>query len=302
MMSLALFTVAQEAVASAGVPAQGIMGMSEAMAPQSAASDGIGTIMPQSMRQAVPDTPAVPMRKGGTVVSRSQSGNMTDDEYEKFMSDLSSSSLFNKGMSDKDAFNRAMSLLEEDLSGYSSGGSTGQRIEERRMKNGKIGLFQGNTFLGTKQDRDGNGESLADQIGFGGDGNIMDSIKEALGFAEGGVIKAQNGLPLGLRQSNPGNMTSRMSKPDDAQDIQGGDGGESAGGEKVQPRLFAYPSLEELTVFDSDDLDTDCCFILHSGDLEPSETLFVWIGEGFADEMGIDEDDEDESVVERNVT
>ena len=47
-------TVAEEAVAAAGVPQQGIAGMSEAMAPQSAASGGIGTIMPQSMRQAVP--------------------------------------------------------------------------------------------------------------------------------------------------------------------------------------------------------------------------------------------------------
>jgi len=47
-------TVAEEAVAAAGVPMQGIAGMSEAMAPQSAASGGIGTIMPQSMRQAAP--------------------------------------------------------------------------------------------------------------------------------------------------------------------------------------------------------------------------------------------------------
>ena len=60
-------TVAQEAVAAAGVPMQGIAGMSEAMAPQSAASEGIGTIMPTSMRQASPDTPAMPMQEGGLV-------------------------------------------------------------------------------------------------------------------------------------------------------------------------------------------------------------------------------------------
>lgn len=60
-------TVAQEALAAAGVPQAGIAGMSEAMAPQSAASDGIGTIMPQSMRQAVPETPAMPMNEGGLV-------------------------------------------------------------------------------------------------------------------------------------------------------------------------------------------------------------------------------------------
>ena len=42
-------TVAEEAVAAAGVPMQGIAGMSEAMAPQSAVSEGIGTIMPLSL-------------------------------------------------------------------------------------------------------------------------------------------------------------------------------------------------------------------------------------------------------------
>ena len=68
-------TVAEEAVAAAGVPQSGIMGMSEAMAPQSAASEGIGTVMPQSMRQAVPqqmpaptDQP-VPMAEGGLINS-----------------------------------------------------------------------------------------------------------------------------------------------------------------------------------------------------------------------------------------
>ena len=58
------------------MPMQGIAGMSEAMAPQSAASDGIGSIMPQSMRQAVPqqmpaptDQP-VPMAEGGVVYAQ----------------------------------------------------------------------------------------------------------------------------------------------------------------------------------------------------------------------------------------
>lgn len=64
-------TVAQEAIAASGVPVGGIAGMSEAMAPQSAASEGIGTIMPQAMRpQApmaapVPDDVAMGMRSGG---------------------------------------------------------------------------------------------------------------------------------------------------------------------------------------------------------------------------------------------
>ena len=42
-------TVAEEVVASAGVPQTGMMGMSEAMAPQSAVSDGVGTNAPMKM-------------------------------------------------------------------------------------------------------------------------------------------------------------------------------------------------------------------------------------------------------------
>ena len=43
-------TVAEEAVASAGVPQQGMMGMAEAMAPASVESGGIGSMMPQTMK------------------------------------------------------------------------------------------------------------------------------------------------------------------------------------------------------------------------------------------------------------
>ena len=69
-------TVAQEAVAAAGVPMQGIAGMSEAMAPQSASSEGIGSIMPQSMRQAVPQQMSAPteqpiqMAEGGVIYAQ----------------------------------------------------------------------------------------------------------------------------------------------------------------------------------------------------------------------------------------
>tara|TARA_R110002020_G_scaffold216328_1_gene423828 strand:- start:1913 stop:4087 length:2175 start_codon:yes stop_codon:yes gene_type:complete len=148
-------TVAQEAVASAGVPVQGIMGMSEAMAPKAAMADGgIGSVMSQPMKSQMP----IQMRSGG---------------------------------------------LMQSVPAFKSGGST--RITERRMKNGKIGLFRGNTFLGTKDESGGIG-TLAEKIGFGSKRNVLDSIKEALGFEEGGVIKAQNGLPLGLRQRNPGNI------------------------------------------------------------------------------------------------
>ena len=64
-------TVAEEAVAAAGVPKSGIMGMSEAMAPQAAVAEGgIGSIMPQSMRpqtMPAPTDDAIPMAEGGVI-------------------------------------------------------------------------------------------------------------------------------------------------------------------------------------------------------------------------------------------
>ena len=98
----------------------------------------------------------------------------------------------------------AMPMAEGGIMSMSAGGSSRFKIEERRMPNGKIGLFRGNTFLGTKNE--GDDTSLAEKIGFGADRDIIGSIRDALGFEEGGVIKAQNGLPLGLRQRNPGNI------------------------------------------------------------------------------------------------
>ena len=86
-------TVAEEAVAAAGVPMQGIAGMSEAMAPQSAVSEGIGTIMPQAMRQApnapVPDDVAMGMRSGGLMsYGEELSSRMSDDKIDPFLDEV----------------------------------------------------------------------------------------------------------------------------------------------------------------------------------------------------------------------
>ena len=62
-------TVAEEVVASAGVPQSGMMGMSEAMAPASVDSGGIGAMMPQNMKS------------GGVI--RAQSG-LPEDQFEDF--------------------------------------------------------------------------------------------------------------------------------------------------------------------------------------------------------------------------
>ena len=64
-------TVAEEAIAAAGVPQSGVRGMSEAMAPQAAVAEGgIGSIMPQSMRpqtMPAPTDDAIPMGEGGVI-------------------------------------------------------------------------------------------------------------------------------------------------------------------------------------------------------------------------------------------
>ena len=62
-------TVAEEVVAAAGVPQSGMMGMSEAMAPASVDSGGIGAMMPQNMKS------------GGVI--RAQSG-LPEDQFEDF--------------------------------------------------------------------------------------------------------------------------------------------------------------------------------------------------------------------------
>lgn len=86
-------TVAEEAVAAAGVPMQGIAGMSEAMAPQSAASSGIGTMMPEAMRQSAsmpsPEEEAMAMRSGGLLsYGEELSQRMSQDRIDPFLDEV----------------------------------------------------------------------------------------------------------------------------------------------------------------------------------------------------------------------
>jgi len=116
---------------------QGIAGMSEAMAPQSAASGGIGSIMPQSMRQSAPEAPAIPMQEGG--------------------------------------------LIESLFKGRDSMSDATQRPDIRRHKDGRLAMYKPGTniFLGFAKEEE---------------------------MYDGGLIRAQDGLPRGLRLRNPGNI------------------------------------------------------------------------------------------------
>ena len=176
-------TVAEEAVAAAGVPMQGIAGMSEAMAPQSAVSEGIGTIMPQSMRQAAPPSAPAPedmamgMAEGGPLSITTRSGDMTDQEH----AIMEAKRKATDGMGVEDSMSAAMSGLDSSIAAR-------KRFDEM------------NKILASGGHNDYSGQAKIDFI------SEYKKLKQDNSFASGGVVKAQNGLPLGLRQRNPGNI------------------------------------------------------------------------------------------------
>ena len=88
-------TVAEEAIAAAGVPQSGVRGMSEAMAPQAAVAEGgIGSVMPQSMRpqtMPAPTDDAIPMRSGGLAqFGQELSQKVSSDTVEPFLDEVES--------------------------------------------------------------------------------------------------------------------------------------------------------------------------------------------------------------------
>ncbi len=188
-------TVAEEAVASAGVPQSGMMGMSEAMAPQSAASEGIGTIMPQAMRpQAppaapVPDDIAMGMRSGGLMsYGEELSSRMSDDKIDPFLDEVEQMADSRFGLSSNAGITGDLGQLP------------GARIPEKTP------------FLGRPMPEPAY-PIMPHPVKGGPIGRIMPYPMQSSQFRgpvqkydEGGVVKAQNGLPLGLRQRNPGNI------------------------------------------------------------------------------------------------
>ena len=185
-------TVAEEAVAAAGVPMQGIAGMSEAMAPQSAVSEGIGTVMPQAMRpQApmaapVPDDIAMGMRSGGLMsYGQELSSRMSDDKIDPFLDEVEQMASTRFGIDSIP--NREVPLHHDRID---------KSFTNEDFPTPNFEPFQ--TVLG---DRGGKGfPRTAVQP------RATPYSQSLFGFADGGLIKAQNGLPLGLRQRNPGNI------------------------------------------------------------------------------------------------
>ena len=197
-------TVAQDAVASAGVPQEGMMGMSEAMAPASAESEGIGSMMPKSMRN-------------GGEVDRYADGGLIEGIAESVgqNSEMLQQVSQNMGKMNTSPFPQPSVQLPPQQPSVSPINSTfrpplgGQVTDMRRPLNG----FGGSPFNrggqplgfggkgGQRAGRDTYGRPSEFDSTFKGLGSFADifnkvpAAEESKAMAEGGVIRAADGLP-----------------------------------------------------------------------------------------------------------
>lgn len=185
-------TVAQEAIASAGVPQEGMMGMPEAMAPQSAVSEGVGTSAPMNMAS------------GGLMQFGNEIRESMGQEIDPYLDGVQQEAeqKFNIDLDNQTGLMqmpgpRIPMLPQPFYSGHRGPGSPGtmQYIDAQRPLPPQERLT----------------------LGIGGKGAIRPAVMPRGGtgvpfgrqdrrFAEGGVVKAANGLSLADRNMNPGNI------------------------------------------------------------------------------------------------
>ena len=220
-------TVAEEAIASAGVPQGGLADMSQALAPKSASalSTGVGTSMPMAMQS------------GGFLKTPDE----IDEELDMF-TDPDSMDFSRMSLEEMAEFAKKMKGLQPTK--MASGGLTefgneirqslGQQIEpyleqienEAESKfNIDLDMNQPDNIvqlpgprIPTYVDRGGVQrpnpiDRNRTQIGIGGKGMIRPSVTDMAypsrlirRYAEGGPVYMQEGGTLGLRQNNPGNI------------------------------------------------------------------------------------------------
>ena len=196
-------TVAEEAVASAGVPQQGMMGMSEAMAPASMESGGIGSMMPKTM-------------KNGGEVDRYADGGL----IEGIADSVSQNAEALQGI--QEATMQNSKLLQGQQTAIAEPQPAMPRpmpIQQPMPSTMPIRRpFPGFGGKGAPIAR----PAVIDRPYFGGlrrgfGGNLRGNITAGIGsfgrsmiqpqaMAEGGVIRAQSGLSLADRNMNPGNI------------------------------------------------------------------------------------------------
>lgn len=229
-------TVAEEAIAAAGVPQSGIAGMSEAMAPKSTmVQNAVGSAMPEAMRSGG-------LVQFGNDIKRRLDNQEVDpflDEVEdmaesRFNVDFSGPPNFGMGGARPPGFpskggpptvrpaiaRPAIGRLPDDLeqqfvkTAFNSPtqGGIGSLTVPTRMKDG--GLVDA---LFSKTDHGKKLSSNQFEVRKGKDGRRMVYKKGTNIFVgtadkvfdekyDGGLIRAQDGLPRGLRLNNPGNI------------------------------------------------------------------------------------------------
>ena len=224
-------TVAEEAIAAAGVPQSGIAGMSEAMAPKSTmVQNAVGSAMPEAMRSGG-------LVQCGNDIKRRLDNQEVDpflDEVEdmaesRFNVDFSGPPNFGMGGARPPGFpskgcpptvRPAIARLPDDLEqqfvktvfNSPNQGGIGSLAVPTRMKDG--GLVDA---LFSKTDHGKKLSSNQFEVRKGKDGRRMVYKKGTNIFVgtadkvfdekyDGGLIRAQDGLPRGLRLNNPGNI------------------------------------------------------------------------------------------------
>lgn len=196
-------SVAEEAIAASGVPQSGIAGMSEAMAPQSSiAQGGVGTAMNQAMRpspmpqRAMSEEEAMGMRSGGLMAyGRELADRMGQEKIDPFLDEVESmaSERFGVGSEPQPLAVSQPYMLQRP-------GFMGPQLFPARPTFDVAQPIRDPRFQDEMLRFVPRGGSPA--RGKGGIAQIM----PAQAFQGGGVVKAQNGLPLGLRINNPGNI------------------------------------------------------------------------------------------------
>ena len=174
-------TVAEEAVASAGVPQSGMMGMPEAMAPQSAVSEGVGTSAPMKMAS------------GGLAQFGNEIRQGMGQEIDPYLDGVQQ---------------EAESKFNVDLN------NNMEKVQPGGMESTRPAILRNPFELTNGMDQLRPYRGSPPQIGFGGKGmarpepayatNMEARMPRGLGainafgargFAEGGVVRAADGLP-----------------------------------------------------------------------------------------------------------
>ena len=152
-------SVAQEAVASAGVPAQGIMGMQKAMAPRSESS------------LSAPIRQGIGMKQGGDITRTIEYLNASSDKTRKELDDIAKKIELNQD-NPFTSFDKEIEAKKKEISDFSK--------------------------MGTKDFSKMSMEELLETR------NRMRDL--GIGKKEGGVVYAREGLSLGERNFNYGNI------------------------------------------------------------------------------------------------